>query len=89
VQDVPEDLLRDISGAPVEPLILRLFINELGSVDRVAVENSRLPEHVERHMMDAFLATRFKPGQVGRLPVKSQLRIEVLFLRTMQVPDNH
>jgi hypothetical protein len=86
VQDVPDDLLRDIPGVSAEPMVLRLFINELGRVDRVAVESSRLSEAEERRVIDAFQATRFEPGKVGRLPVKSQLRIEVLFLMTMQVP---
>lgn len=64
-------------GVPVQTVILRLFINEDGGIDRIATEQSVLPEAHAQRLIDAFAHARFLPGQIDGAPVKSQMRIEV------------
>lgn len=64
-------------GVPAQTVILRLFINEEGGIDRVATEQSVLPEAHAQRLIDAFTQARFLPGQLDGAPVKSQMRVEV------------
>ena len=59
------------------PAILRLFINEEGRVDKVELEESMFSEQAREFIVSAFSEARFRPGRIGHLPVKSQIRIEV------------
>lgn len=76
-------VIRDVSpairfvGVPAQTVILRLFINEEGSIDRVDTEQSFLPEAMEESLREAFAAVKFQPGIREGAPVKSQMRIEV------------
>lgn len=76
-------VIRDVSpalrfvGVPAQTVILRLFINEQGSIDRVDTEQSFLPEAMEESLREAFAAVKFQPGIREGAPVKSQMRIEV------------
>lgn len=74
-EDVPSDF--GIDGVPAQAVILRLFINEEGDVDRVAVERSFLPEEQSQRLIDAFSKVRFHPGARDNVAVKSQMKIEV------------
>lgn len=64
-------------GVPAQSVILRLFINEEGSIDRVDTEQSFLPEDMAKDLRDAFSRVKFQPGMRDGNPVKSQMRIEV------------
>lgn len=61
--------------------VLRLMINELGEIDKVVVENSTMTELVEHTVTEAFRFARFAPGQIDGVPVKSQIKIEVMIDR--------
>lgn len=74
-EDVPSDF--GIDGVPAQTVILRLFINEEGDIDRVAVERSFLPEEKSQHLVQAFSKVRFHPGARDNVAVKSQMKIEV------------
>lgn len=65
------------AGVPAQTVILRLFINEEGSIDRVDTEQSFLPEDMAKNLRDAFSTVKFQPGIREGIPVKSQMRIEV------------
>jgi protein TonB len=67
-------------GAPdIGRLKLRLYINESGLVDAVHVTEAE-PEGVfEEAAIQAFAAARFRPGHKDRVPVKSQIALEVRF----------
>jgi TonB family protein len=67
-------------GAPdTGRLKLRLYINESGLVDAVHVTEAD-PEGVfEEAATRAFGAARFRPGHKDRIPVKSQIALEVRF----------
>ena len=60
--------------------ILRLWINEHGSVDRVDTESTTLPEAFARVVVEGFMAAQFKPAERVSIAVKSQMRVEVKVL---------
>lgn len=77
LRDASADLILVLPELPDDVAILRLFINDGGGIDRVVVEESRLPESAEQRIVDAFSKLSFQPGKIGRVAVRSQLRIEV------------
>ena len=66
---------------PTGRVVLRLYINEAGSVDRVAVESADTTGAFEAAAREAFATARFLPGTKAGVPVKAVMRIEVLFGR--------
>lgn len=58
-------------------LVLELFINETGRLDRVRVESGSLPESFQEIVAETFRQALFTPGMKNHIPVKSRLRIEV------------
>jgi len=64
--------------------VLALFIDELGVVRRVRAEGDALPPVLEAVATQAFLDARFKPGEVQGQPVRSLIRVEVVFDNTPQ-----
>lgn len=75
LKDVPSDI--QIIGVPAQTVILRLFINEAGDIDRVDTEQSFLPEDIERELSGAFSTLKFQPGMRDGTAVKSQMKVEV------------
>jgi TonB family protein len=60
-------------------IVLRLWINEFGSVAEVEVETSDLSEIFSRTAVAAFRNLRFTPGERNGLPVGTVMRIEVTY----------
>ena len=60
-------------------IVLRLWINEFGSVAEVEIESSELPEAFSRTAVAAFKSLRFAPGERNGLPVGTLMRIEVTY----------
>jgi TonB family protein len=58
---------------------IRLFINERGFVDRVAVEESKGSAKFGEAAAEAFRTAQFEPGKLRGVAVKSQILIEVDF----------
>lgn len=58
---------------------IRLFINERGFVDRVAIEESTGSAKFGEAAAEAFRAAQFAPGKLKGTAVKSQVLIEVVF----------
>ena len=58
-------------------LRLRLYISESGFVDRLTVEESTAPVHVEEEAIKKFRSARYSPGSIHGKTVKSQLLILV------------
>ena len=58
---------------------LSLFIDETGKVIRVRIDGNPLPPAMEDSVRSAFMGTAFSPGIVDGLPVRSKIRIEVVF----------
>jgi TonB family protein len=82
--DPPPRLLDDIDPAvPPEAgprggvVVLRLFINERGGVDKAEVLSSAPPGLFDASALEAFGNARFSPGYFAGVPVKSQVTFEV------------
>jgi TonB family protein len=58
---------------------IRLFINERGFVDRVAIEESKDSPKFGAAAAEAFRTAQFQPGKLKGVAVKSQVLIEVDF----------
>jgi len=78
VRDVPADLTLIMPDVPAQAATLQILINEYGEIDQVIVEDSLLPEVAQKTVVDAFVKARFHPGEINGVPVKSQLRIEIM-----------
>ena len=84
--DPPPRPLQDIepeyppeAGFQPGSVVLRLYIDETGSVDRVDVLRAAPPGLFENAARTAFAAARFSPGRIAGIAVKCQLTIEVEF----------
>ncbi|HUP07491.1 MAG TPA: TonB family protein [Caldimonas sp.] len=60
-------------------VVLRLYIDESGTVERVDVLQANPPGLFENAARTAFAAARFSPGRIAGIAVKCQLTIEVEF----------
>ncbi|WP_175624684.1 MULTISPECIES: energy transducer TonB [Oxalobacteraceae] len=78
VVDISPDLDALFASGLAQMAVLDLFINESGDIDDVLIENSSLSESAQQLIKDAFSKTKFNPGKVAGMPVKSQLKIEVV-----------
>lgn len=58
-------------------VLIRLFIDERGSVEHVAILRAEPPNVFDASARRAFLAARFTPGMKGGVAVKSQLTLQV------------
>jgi protein TonB len=64
---------------PTGRVVLRVYVDETGQVDMVAVESSDPTGAFAASAREAFGAAQFLPGMKGGVPVKALVRIEVLF----------
>jgi outer membrane biosynthesis protein TonB len=74
--DLEPPELRAIPGQG--KLILVLWINEAGTVDRIEVESSQVAGAMETILAEQFRRASFAPAQLDGKPVKSRMRIEVV-----------
>lgn len=58
---------------------LTLFIDEAGLVRRVRIDTAGLLPDLEAQARQAFMTTRFQPGEVDGRPVRARLRVAVEF----------
>lgn len=59
--------------------ILSLFIDETGRVQHIAANEPQLPPAFEQAAREAFMAAEFSPGERDGRPVRSRVRVEVVF----------
>lgn len=67
------------SGSREGIVVLRLLINERGSVDEVTVVRAEPSGVFEKSALAAFGGARFSPGMLSGAAVKSQLLVEVQY----------
>ncbi len=60
-------------------VMLRIYIDETGAVERAVALRADPPGYFEEAAARAFLAARFTPGLKGGRPVKVQMTLEVTF----------
>ncbi|MGV3570195.1 MAG: TonB family protein [Ramlibacter sp.] len=58
---------------------LTLFIDEQGAVQRVRIDTPGVVEDFEQAIRETFARARFQPGEIDKVAVRSQVRIEVEF----------
>src|SRR5262249_19333469 len=83
VRPAPVDDIRLPDPAPGEvksaaKATLTVFIDDLGRVMHVRVDDSNLPPSIEAAVRRAFAEARFRPGMLGGRAVKSRWPVEVL-----------
>jgi len=81
-QPLEEGVLDPPEIAPIVAsgkIILTLWINELGEVADVLVENTELSEAITKTAVAAFQKMRFTPGEVKGRKVGTIMRIEVSY----------
>lgn len=77
ILDLSPSLIFSLPNALAQLAVLRLFINEQGGIDQVLIDDSFLSESDQNLVIDTFLKTKFQPGKINGLRVKSQMKIEV------------
>jgi outer membrane biosynthesis protein TonB len=75
--DIPYPDLR--GEKPAIQVVLTLYINERGIVDRVQVEDPDAPGSFIEAAKQAFSSAAFQPGRAGDQPAKAKIRIAVDF----------
>jgi protein TonB len=60
-------------------VVIRVYINETGTVDDVEVVNANPPGIFDDSAITAFRAARFTPGMKGHKAVKSLMTLEVSY----------
>lgn len=61
---------------------LSLYIDETGKVHHILPSGAPMPPEFEEAAKQAFLPLTFRPGILNGVPVKSRIRIEVVFDNT-------
>lgn len=67
-------------------IVLRLYVDELGVVRRIARVGAASQEEAQSIAEQAFMQARFNPGEVEGRPVKSIIHVEVTFDSTSLDP---
>lgn len=86
LQDIPPEKTIALPDAPLQPARIKLLINEQGDIDKIVFEDSLLSDEARHFVQDSFATVKFKPGKIGDLAVKTQLRVEVTLERTRLKP---
>ena len=68
-------------------VIFILHIDELGVVREVIPDTRKSLPDLDEAVEKAFLGARFRPGQIGGHPVRSRIRIEVVFESVLPPPN--
>lgn len=87
-ENMPGDMILTLPELNGPVATLRLLISAQGDIDQVIVENTVLPEHAVSRITEVFAKARFQPGKIGRLAVRSQLKIEIRAEDVFPAPHN-
>lgn len=71
--------LPEAAGSRGGSVVLRIFINERGDVDKVEVVSAAPPGLFDTSAIEASLRVRFSPGYFSGVAVKSQVTYEVTY----------
>ncbi len=75
--DASESLQFNVPDIFPLPVVVHLFIDEQGYMEKVVLEESFLSDEAKESVIKAFMHTRFNPGRLAGIAVKSQLTIVV------------
>jgi len=79
---VPKDVARIVRGK----VVLKVWIDALGNVVSVDVEQSNLPPAVSALAVEAFGKVRYVPGEIDGRSVGAQLKVEVVYDNRLKRP---
>jgi TonB family protein len=79
LSDLPESDPESSTIAGSGRVIIVVFINERGAIDKLEVEQSSVNERLRDIAISRIRQAVFAPGEIDGIPVKSRVRIEVLF----------
>ena len=74
-----EQVVPEAAGSRGGTVVLRLFINEQGTVDKAEVLRSTPPGLFDATALEAASHARFSPGYLAGVPVKSHVTFEVKY----------
>lgn len=80
--DIPADFSLPAANGADRLAVLWLSINEKGDVAQVTVEDASVSEQEQDVLKDVFSKMKFHAGEINGLPIKSQLKIEVILNQT-------
>ena len=83
--DSTSDLNLALTSDLAKSALLRLQINEHGEVDQVIIDHSNFSEAEQRLLIASFSKMKFQPGKIADIPVKSEMRIEVMTEKTAPI----
>ncbi len=66
-----------IPGMRYQPAVVRLRVGSAGQAEAVEFESDELNDEERRRVVEALLKLRFVPAKIGRIPVRSELRLEI------------
>lgn len=75
IPDVSSEDLK--GGSAAVKLVITLFINEQGRVERIRLDTEDAEPALEQAAVRAFAGARFTPGELNGQPVKARMRIEI------------
>lgn len=78
VQNVDLSPVAILAGEIKKPVILELFINEQGSIDKIDVQSNELDSGFDEKLRELLLQLKFTGGKISNTAVKSRIRIEVM-----------
>jgi len=62
-----------VPGVAPQSATLRVLIDDQGNVDSVAFERSDLTDEEKRLVIAELQKIKFRPGKIGRIPVRSEV----------------
>ncbi len=76
--DINPDIALRLAGTSPRKAVLRLLINEDGSIDDVLIEQGDFSEEEAKLITDACKVLLFEPGKIHKTAVKVEMRIEMI-----------
>jgi hypothetical protein len=85
IENVDLSSLAEIAGVDSKNVVLELFVNDQGTIDRIAFEPGALDESVQEKLQELLLQLKFSSGEIDGMAVKSRIKIEVMFMAPPKV----
>jgi hypothetical protein len=71
------ELIPELQELPPQSVIMHIFVNEQGDVDKATLEINQLPELAQTTLINNLLKLKFRPGQINEAAVKSEVVREI------------
>ncbi len=85
-EDVSQDIALTLASIQSRTAVLRLLINDAGTIDQVIVEQGDFTEAEKQALITAAEQMRFTPGKIGGTVVNTEIRIEMTIFPAAPLP---